>query len=269
MPTRDEAWPQGTPCWVDLGVDDVEAARTFYTELFGWDLQDGPPEAGGYLMALKNGRPAAGLGPKMGDATMPTVWTTYLAADSADDIAAKVAEAGGQVFMPAFDVMDVGRMLVAADPTGAAFGVWEAGAHIGAGVFNETGAYCWNEVHTRDYAAAKDFYASVFGYTYQELGDGETFAYSTFTLPGGEASVGGINDSTTMPGDHPSYWLAWFQVDGLDSATAKAVELGSTVITGPNDSPSGRMSIVRGPQGEVFGLIDPAAASGGPSASDA
>jgi predicted enzyme related to lactoylglutathione lyase len=40
MPTRDEAWPQGTPCWVDLGVDDVDAARTFYTQLFRPDRSE-------------------------------------------------------------------------------------------------------------------------------------------------------------------------------------------------------------------------------------
>ena len=66
MVTRDTAWPSGTPCWVDLGVDDIDRAVTFYAELFGWDIQPGPPEAGGYRMCLKDGRPVAGIGPKQG-----------------------------------------------------------------------------------------------------------------------------------------------------------------------------------------------------------
>ncbi|AWK76772.1 glyoxalase (plasmid) [Rhodococcus oxybenzonivorans] len=256
MPTRDDAWPQGTPCWVDCQVDDTAKAREFYSELFGWDIQDSPEEAGGYLMAMKSGKPAAGIGPKPEGMAVPSAWTTYFAADSADDIAGTVTEAGGQTFMPPFDVMDVGRMVVAADPTGAAFGVWEAKAHTGAGIFNEHGAYCWNELHTREYERGKDFYAKVFGWSYTEIGDGENFSYSTFALPGGKG-IGGINDDTKMPGENPPHWLTWFQADDTDAVLTRATELGATVVAGPDDSPAGRMGIVQGPQGEAFGVIDP------------
>jgi hypothetical protein len=40
MPTRDTAWPTGTPCWVDYGAADMEAARAFYTDVFGWTYAD-------------------------------------------------------------------------------------------------------------------------------------------------------------------------------------------------------------------------------------
>ena len=61
MPIRDESWPHGTPCWVDVMVTDPTAAKHFYTGLFGWDIQDGPPEAGGYAMCLLKGRPVAAV----------------------------------------------------------------------------------------------------------------------------------------------------------------------------------------------------------------
>ncbi len=257
MPTRDDAWPEGTPCWVDLSVDDPAAARQYYSELFGWDIQDGPEEAGGYLMALKGGRPAAGVGPKMGDPSTPSVWTTYLAADDADATAEKVTAAGGQVFMPPFDVMDVGRMTVAADSSGAAFGIWQAGAHAGAGIFNEDGAYTWNELHTRDFDGAKAFYAAVFGWTYDDFGDGEQLRYAQFQRPDGEG-VGGINDDSLHPGDNPAYWLTWFWADDVVAATTKATELGGSVMMPPSETPFGHMAIVAGAQGEAFGLINPA-----------
>ena len=57
MVTRDTAWPGGTPCWVDLGADDIDKATAFYRGLFGWDIPPGPPEAGGYSIALLRGRP--------------------------------------------------------------------------------------------------------------------------------------------------------------------------------------------------------------------
>jgi uncharacterized protein len=265
MPTRDTAWPQGTPCWVDLMVDDTTRAREFYSQLFGWDIQDGPPESGGYLTALHKGQPAAGIGQKQeGQEGMPSVWTTYLEADNADDLADKIGEAGGQVVVPPMDVLDLGRMVYAVDPTGAPFGLWQSKSMTGAGIYDEHGAMCWNELHTRDYAKAKDFYATLFGYSYEEIGDGETFAYSTFKTPGAEQSRGGINDETKMPGELPAYWLSWFQVDDVDAATTRATEGGSTVMMGPDDTPFGRMTVVQGPQGEVFGLIDPNTTTGEP-----
>ncbi len=37
MVTRDTAWANGTPCWVDLGVADIRKAGAFYGTLFGWE----------------------------------------------------------------------------------------------------------------------------------------------------------------------------------------------------------------------------------------
>ena len=47
MTTRDEPWKTGTPCWVDLIVPDVEKAVAFYSELFGWDCEEGAYRKGG------------------------------------------------------------------------------------------------------------------------------------------------------------------------------------------------------------------------------
>ena len=41
----------GTPCWVDLGTTDLEGAKSFYGDLFGWSAQVAEdPAAGGYTM---------------------------------------------------------------------------------------------------------------------------------------------------------------------------------------------------------------------------
>ena len=216
MPTRDTPWPQGTPCWVDLQVDDTTAARAYYSTLFGWDIFDAPAEAGGYLMAMLDGRPAAGIGSKPAGEPMPSVWSTYLAV-----------------------------------------GIWEAKGHGGAGIFNQQGALCWNELHTRDLPGAQAFYAQVFGYDYTPMMPG----YATFALPGTgpEAAVGGFCDDGAMgvPVGAPAHWLTWFQVDDVDATLATAAELGSAVAMGPEDAPVGRMAVIIGAQGEAFGIITP------------
>jgi uncharacterized protein len=252
MVTRDTAWPAGTPCWVDLGVADVGKAKAFYEGLFGWDIEDGPPEAGGYAMCLLNGMAVAGIGPNMGQADAPATWTTYLASQDVDETALKIKAAGGQVLMEPFDVMDVGRMALAADPGGAVFGVWEARSHSGMQVANEPGSVTWNENMTRDFDGNKAFYRAVFGYDYGDLSS-EGFRYATLDLDG--LPVGGIGEiGPEAPEDLPSNWATYFAVADADDAVARASKLGGGVIRPPWDSPYGRMAVISDDQGAVFAV---------------
>ncbi len=258
MVTRTTAWPVGTPCWVDLGVSDIPKAKAFYDGLFGWDIQEGPPEAGGYAMCTIGGLPVAGIGSKMGAPDMPTVWTTYLASEDADATAAKIKAAGGQVLMDPFDVMDVGRMFVAVDPGGAAFGVWQARAHSGVQRANEPGSLIWSENMSRSYEGNKAFYSSVFGYTFGDIGV-EGMNYATLDIDGN--TVGGIGEiGADQPAEMPAYWGTYFAVADTDATVEKAVELGGGVIAPAWDSPYGRMAVVSDDQGATFALMSAAAA---------
>jgi predicted enzyme related to lactoylglutathione lyase len=252
MPTRDSPWPHGTPCWVDLGLDDVGTGRLFYEGLFGWSMAEPPPEFGGYIMCLKDGRPAAGLGPKVSP-DQPTQWITYIAVDSVDDVAARVSAAGGQVLAPPMDVMDAGRVALAADPAGALFGIWQAGTHNGAGVYNEPGSLIWSENFSSDWGPNKIFYAAVFGWEYNDM-SGPGFNYATFRVDGRD--VGGIGE---LPEDGPAepsaYWNTYFAVDDTDAATDQVVRLGGDVLRPPSDSPYGRMSSVSDSQGARFSMM--------------
>ncbi|HYK69464.1 MAG TPA: VOC family protein [Streptosporangiaceae bacterium] len=252
MVTRDTPWPAGTPCWVDLGVGDVAKATAFYRGLFGWDIQAGPPEAGGYSMCMLDGRAVAGIGQQMNPGT-PPFWTTYLASDDADATAAKITAAGGQVMMEPFEVMDVGRMFVASDPGGAAFGVWQARAHTGVGMANEPGSLAWNENMSRSFEVNKAFYHEVFGYDYTDIGGGD-MEYATLDLAGGP--VGGIGGlGPEQPASRPASWVSYFAVTDTDAAVAKAVELGGMVIAPPFDTPYGRMAAVADDQGAAFAVM--------------
>ena len=95
-----------------------------------------------------------------------------------------------------------------------------------------------------------------------------SFTYSTFGLPGGGDAVGGISDDTQMPGEAPAHWLTWFQTDDTDGSIATATDLGASVVMPADDSPFGRMAVIRAPQGEVFGLIDPSRTVGEPAAGE-
>ena len=253
MVTRDTPWPEGTPCWVDLGVGDVPRAIAFYGAVFGWDARQGGPEVGGYSVAHLDGRAVAGIGPKMGPPDTPTVWTVYLATADADATAAKVKGAGGQVFMDPTDVMDAGRMAIAADITGAGFGIWQGRATTGVQLANTPGALTWNEHFSRDFEGAKAFYAAVFGYEYGDM-SGDGFSYATLLLGGHE--VGGIGQYPAGgAADQPAAWSTYFGTADTDASAAAVTKNGGSVIEPPRDSPYGRVAVVADNQGAVFSLI--------------
>jgi len=253
MVARSAPWPAGTPCWVDLGTTDVARAKVFYGSLFGWELQEGPPEAGGYVMGSIAGEPVAGIGPKMGPPEVPDVWLTYLAAPDADEIAGKITAAGGHVLAEPFDVMTAGRMAVAADPAGAVFGVWQAGEHAGMAAYATVGALCWCENLSRDFEPNKTFYREVFGCEFDDM-SGEGFSYATFRSEG--PPLAGIGDPGAMsPADMPAHWMNYFGVADVDAAVAKVTELGGKPLRPAWDTEHGRMAMVGDDQGAAFGLM--------------
>ncbi len=115
--TEKTSYAPGTPSWVDLGTPDIDATVGFYSALFGWQIAEGPPEAGGYRMCMIGDKPVAGMGPLMGEG-QPSAWSTYVSVIDADATAKAVEGAGGMTFVAPMDVLTVGRMAVFADPTG-------------------------------------------------------------------------------------------------------------------------------------------------------
>ena len=248
MPTRDTPWPTGTPCWVDYGAADLDGAKAFYATLLGWEYTEGSEEFGGYLNALRNGHQAAGLGPRMQE-TDPVAWTTYFATDDSEATARRITEAGGTVVLPPMDISPFGRMTIALDPQGNAFGLWESREHTGARIYNEPGSWTWNEASVDDPAAARDFYSAVFGYAYEEVPDAG--GYTTFSL-GGNA-LGGLGG---VQPEMPKGWLTCFAVADTDQAVATVEANGGKVVTPPMDTPWGRFAVVSDPWGapcEVMG----------------
>lgn len=249
------SYEPGVPCWVDLGTPDLDAAAQFYSGLFGWEApeREDSAEFGGYRRATKDGTDVAGMMPLMEEG-QPPAWTSYVSVADADATAAAVEEAGGTVFAVPMDVMDLGRMAIFADPTGAVFGIWQPGTFPGAGLVNEPGALTWNELNTRDPDAAKAFYGAVFGWTFEDHDMGDMGTYTEWKL--GEDSIGGMMDMRgRVPDEVPANWLAYFAVESTDAALETLKGSGGNVAFGPIDIPAGRFAVVSDPFGAVFAVI--------------
>jgi predicted enzyme related to lactoylglutathione lyase len=251
-------YPDGVFCWVDLNAHDLEAAKRWYCELFGWtvenvDTQGGPP----YAMFHKHGKLVAGAGQmseEMRRAGVPPLWNNYVKVSDCAAIEAKAAELGGKVAVPTMQVMDAGRLCFLQDPSGASFALWEPITHHGARLVNAPGAFCWNELATRDVDGAKRFYATLLGWEYGSDAS-EGFVYTTIKA-GGRENGGMIPQHGPTWEGIPSYWNTFFAVDDADAALAKITATGGKLLFGPRDIPGvGRFAVVNDPQGAMFTVI--------------
>jgi uncharacterized protein len=120
----------GTLCWTELATPDVASAKSFYSDVLGWDTDDQPMGEFTYTVVRPaGGDPGSGQGgimplsPEMAAAGATTRWQPYFEVADCDAAAAAVTANGGTVVAPASDVPGVGRFAVALDPDGAQFAV--------------------------------------------------------------------------------------------------------------------------------------------------
>lgn len=244
------SYTPGTFCWVDLVIEDQDAAKAFYTGLFGWDYQDAPMGDGRvYSIAQLDGKAVAAIVP-LPDPSMPPHWNCYVSVEDAEAAAGRAEQLGATVVLPAGDVGDSGRLAVIQDPQGALLSVWQPGRHIGAGIVNAHGALSWNDLLTPDVEAAAAFYRELFGWTVEEIpGAGGQY----WSIANGDIKNGGL--MPLPPGGHPA-WNLYFAAPDTDAAIARAGELGGQLVMGPIDVPGGRFAIIRDPQNAVFSVLD-------------
>lgn len=244
----------GTFSWADLTTPDQDAAKTFYSALFGWQITDTPvDENTSYSMAFLDGRPVAAISPQpqqQRDNGVPPMWNSYITVQSADAAVERARELGADVHAPAFDVFTAGRMAVIQDPQGAFFEIWEPRDHIGAGLVNAPGALCWNELGTPDMDGAARFYGELFGWTTEAM-EGTPMPYHVIHAGDGRSN-GAMRPP--MPGGTPPHWLVYFGVDDSDAAAATVGELGGTVLGEPTDIGPGRIAVIADPHGAVLAL---------------
>lgn len=255
-----ESYAQGTPSWTDLMTTDQDAAKSFYSGVFGWTYQDNPvPDGGVYSMAQLEGQDvtAISLMDEESAKHRPSSWNTYITVDDVDAATAKVAGAGGMVMMEPFDVMDAGRMSFVADPTGAAVAFWQAKEHIGATIANEPGTVIWNECFTDDVEAAATFYDTVLGTNHVSADMGGPDPYTVLNV--GENTVGGyLHKDVEAHGEMPNVWIVYFASADIADTVDRINAAGGKVLNGPFDTPVGPMIVAQDPQGAVFQAMQPA-----------
>lgn len=250
-------YENGQFCWIDLLARNMDAARKFYHELFGWESADVETNGGPlYTQFFLAGKRVAGMGQmsdEMRDRERPARWNSYINVDNIAATCVRVSELGGKVAGPAVDVQGVGKLAFIEDPTGAQVGLWQKGGHFGAELQQDFHCCCWNELMTRDIETARDFYGRLFGWEFADYTASDSAYYVVSHC---DEETCGLMQMDERWGDMPPLWTVYFAVQGVDLMTDYVRQLGGFVLARPFDIPEGRLALVTDDQGGMFDVVE-------------
>lgn len=250
--------------WYELLTSDSGAAQEFYASIFGWTFQDsGQQDADYHIIGATEGE-IGGLIPLTDDmksgGARPS-WLGYIGVDDVDATAASIVNAGGTIHMPAWDIPNVGRLAMAADPQGAPFyvmrGASDEESHAFAYDRPRLGHCAWNELATSDRPGAMRFYGDLFGWKKDgEMDMGPMGPYEFLRRADVEGMFAGVMTKTKeMPA---SLWSYYFRVADIDEAVGRTQAGGGQIIVDPIEIPGGEFSVnAVDPQGAMFAFIGP------------
>ena len=256
----------GSFIWYELVTPDPGGAKRFYDAVVGWDIEPEPSGDIDYRMIRRSDRGNAGgvlrLTDEMREHGARPVWLVYIGVGDVDGMVAAVECDGGKAIMPAFDVPDVGRIALVADPQGAPFYVMTPKPPpSGDGQESDVFSPCapqhvrWNELSSSDPDAAIAFYTHHFGWRQEGGMDmGEMGQYRFLYL--GPDMIGAVMPK--MPQMPVSLWSFYIGVDDIDRAAEAIRGGGGTILVEPMEIPGGDFSLnALDPQGAAFGLVGP------------
>jgi len=109
---------------VELNTTDIKRAKSFYTKLFNWNLEDYASPEGVYSI-IKVGDGTGGGMMQHPIPGAPSVWLPYILVDDVRAAVKKALSLGAAVRKDVTEVKDMGWFSILADPTGAVFGLWQ------------------------------------------------------------------------------------------------------------------------------------------------
>lgn len=118
----------GDWCHIDVLNGDQERAKQFYSQVFGWHLEDIPGAKYTQVMTSEDGIESGlgGLGQVTGAEPPRTRGIVpFIRPDDFEATLKRVEDAGGKVLIPKTDVMGYGWFAHFQDPDGNVIGLWE------------------------------------------------------------------------------------------------------------------------------------------------
>jgi predicted enzyme related to lactoylglutathione lyase len=254
---------RGDFIWYELITPDPTGAKAFYDAVVGWNVEATSSFPNGYRMiGRSDGKMAGGLmqlNAEMRQHGARPTWLAYISVPDVDASLASIDQAGGKALMPAFDIPEVGRVAMVADPQGAPFYIMKPippsnDPNAVSDVFSPDAQQRvgWNELQTSDEEEARSFYGSQFGWGSDEFMDmGEMGKYRFWDHNG--IRLGALFNAAN---GQPSHWRFYIRVPSISAAKTTVEAKGGTIHMGPHQVPTGDWIIIGSdPQGAEFALV--------------
>jgi len=238
----------GKVIWHDLLTDDVDSARHFYGELFGWKFES--PTVGqnsAYTLITLNGSRIGGMidATKIRADVDLTQWVSILSVENVDAATALFKTSGGTVFTEPTDLTDRGRISVVADSQGALVALLRTEGGDPKDQEPQIGGFLWDELWTDDPNQSIDFLSELVAYEGNTVAiEGEDYRYLSSA---GQPRVG--IRKNPLPGLTPT-WVTFIRVEDPAAITARVEELGGKVFVEAQTNPiGGQVAIIADPAG--------------------
>lgn len=241
MPRRMQH-PENTPGRImfhELNSHDLNAAREFYSQLFGWKFKEREP---GYFYMHAGDTMVGGLF-KLPVPEVPAHWIPYISVSTVEDALERAAAVGCKTLVPTMAVPN-GRFAVLQDPQGAAFYAWQ-----GRGGEREVGPrgpgnFSWDQLNTPDVAGSAGVYAKLFDWNTIE-GPAGSKLFTKRDRPLAAVMQG--------PPGMRAHWLSFVHVENLQAARQRARDAGGKVMVEEIPVPGqGAFSVITDREGAVI-----------------
>ena len=239
--------------WFDLATSDLEAAKRFYGELFGWDFADLAEREVRYTVVENGGRMIAGMVADSGAVASGSLWIGSISVPDVDRAAQRTSDAGGVVHDPPQELNDRGKTTFVTDPQGAAVAFLQASGGDPPDRQPSPGDFGWVELWTPDLAGSLAFYVSL-GYAAGGRRIRGDEPYRVLEVAG-EPQAGVVELERDDAG---AGWLPYVAVGDLSATLERALELRGQVVIGPDpEFADGRAAVIVDPTGAALAVFVP------------
>ncbi len=240
----------GQVIWHDLATMDIDRAKAFYGEMFGWTFSSARNGPRKYTQVFHDGEPIGGMFLFEEDekANPFGEWLINLSTDDVDATAAAFESAGSIIRGEPRDAPDRGRSAFIQDPQKAFLIVTESSS--GDPPVKETipfNSWLWNELWANDAPAAFELYSSIFGYGTRKIEAAEPGRYYVLTKQ--DKPLAGIVQMDLE--DVRPHWVPFIRVEDVHATVKRAEALGAVVLIAPQEGVrDGRVGLLQAPTGE-------------------
>jgi predicted enzyme related to lactoylglutathione lyase len=247
----------GKPIFVQLVTPDLDTAKRFYGDLFGWSFRPAQAGATDAVMAYADDQPIAGLIHRefpAGTQRQPA-WLTFLSVRDVDATNTLAMQGGARVLVSPRNIPGLGREAIYADPQGAVFATLASASGDPQDVLAAPGQWIWSSLLTTNPDTDAAFYQSLFDYEVFDLPDDAGGPH--FMLASDEYARASANRLPPGPEKRHPHWLNYIRVVDTDATVAKLTALGGHVLVPPRpDRHGGRIAVAADPSGAPFGLME-------------